>query len=59
MGKLSIRGRAGVGEAEGIGSESEGLNKRERNNGMVTAMINLKWLRRYVIKYRRGDNEKG
>ena len=26
---------------------------RERNNRTVTAMINLKWSRRYIIKYRR------
>ena len=60
MGKLSARGRAGVGEAEGIGSESVGASVEGRiNNGMVTAMINLKWSRRYIIKYRGGDDGKG
>ena len=60
MGKLSARGRAGVGEAEGIRSEStRGLSIRERNNETVMVMINLKWSRRYIIKYRRGDDGKG
>ena len=30
MGKLSVRGRAGVGEAEGIGSESTGVLAKGR-----------------------------
>ena len=59
MGKLSARGRARVGEAEGIGSEQQGPQQRERNNGTVTVMINMKWSKRYIIKYRRGDDGKG